>query len=196
MSKRGMGMIFSFLWVGLFGMSLLAAVLTGASGLTAAVLAGAQKGITVSIGMAGAVCLWAGLGEIMEQAGLQKKLGKALLPLLSRIFPSMKTDGILAGFLSANFCANLLGLGNAATPAGIQAVKRLKKGDTATDQMCRLVVLNTASIQLIPATVAGLRGALGAEAPMDILGAVWITSFASAGAGLLAAYFLGKLWKE
>lgn len=189
-------MFFSFIWVGMFALSLLTAAVTDANNLTAAVLQGAQKGITVCAGIAGAVCLWSGLGEIMEKAGLQRRLAKMLVPALARIFPDMKKDIRLAGHLSANFCANLLGLGNAATPAGIEAVKRLKAGDAATDQMCRLVVLNTASIQLIPATVAGLRASLGAKAPMDILGAVWITSFASAGAGLLAAFAMGKLWKD
>lgn len=189
-------MVFGFLWIFLLGISLLAAVFTGSQGLTAAVLTGAQKGITVSVGMAGALCLWSGLGEIMEKAGLQEKLSRLFMPLLEKVFPSVKEDPVLAGFLSANFCANLLGLGNAATPAGIQAVQRMKTGDTATDRMCRLVVLNTASIQLLPTTVAGLRGALGANAPMDILLPVWVTSLTAAGAGLLAAFFLGKLWRE
>lgn len=188
-------MFFSFIWVGMFALSLIAAATAGTSGLTAAVLRGAQKGVTVCTGITGAVCLWSGLGEIMEKAGLQHRLATFLAPALSRVFPDMKKDIRLAGHLSANFCANLLGLGNAATPAGIEAVKRLRKGDAATDQMCRLVVLNTASIQLIPATVAGLRASLGAKAPMDILAAVWITSFTSAGGGLLVAWVLGKLWK-
>ena len=93
----------------------------------------------------------------------------------------------------------LRGLGNAATPMGIQAVQRMKDPNCAhlaTDQMCRLIVLNTASIQLIPANVAAVRTALGCPTPFDILPAVWVTSVCSASAGLLAAFALGKLWRR
>ena len=91
-----------------------------------------------------------------------------------------------------------MGLGNAATPMGIQAAKGLRnpsQPDYATDSLCRLIVLNTASIQLIPANVAAVRLGLGCASPFDILPAVWITSFSSAGLGLLAAVLLGKVWK-
>lgn len=133
----------------------------------------------------------------MEKAGITAGLSRLLRPVLDRLFPSSRTDPVLANALSANICANILGLGNAATPMGIQAVKRMA-GPThttvATNQMCRLVVLNTASIQLIPATVAAIRSSLGCAAPLDILPAVWITSLSSAGMGLAAAWLLGKLW--
>ncbi len=89
--------------------------------------------------------------------------------------------------------ANLLGLGNAATPAGIRAARALGRGETATDSLCRLVVLNSASIQLIPATVCALRASLGAGSPFDILPAVWLSSLCSAGAGLLAEKLLRRL---
>ena len=96
------------------------------------------------------------------------------------------------GNLCGNFTANLLGLGNAATPMGIAAVEKMKQGDTATDEMCRLIVLNTASIQLLPTTVAAVRASLGAAQPFDILPAVWVTSLLSASAGVLAAWVMGK----
>ena len=102
----------------------------------------------------------------------------------------------MSGDLSSNICANILGLGNAATPMGIRAARALKKDDTATDELCRLVVLNTASIQLIPTTVAAIRSSLGCETPFDILLCVWVTSLCSAGIGLTAAWVLGKLWKN
>jgi spore maturation protein A len=132
----------------------------------------------------------------MEKTGLTAGLAKLLRPFLGRIFPGTQQDPQLAGYLSANICANFLGLGNAATPMGIQAVKRMKKAncDIATDEMCRLVVLNTASIQLIPATVAAVRASLGCATPFDILPAVWISSLCSAGIGVTAAWFLGRLW--
>ena len=164
--------------------------------LAASVLQGAQAGVTLSISLAGSVCLWTGIGKLMEQTGITGCLSRFLKPLLNRVFPSTKQDPALAGDLSANICANFLGLGNAATPMGISAARRMKQGDTATDELCRLIVLNTASIQLIPANVAAIRSSLGCSTPFDILPAVWITSFCSAALGLVTAWLLGKVWQH
>ena len=124
-------------------------------------------------------------------------LSRLFAPLLRRIFPSFQKDPVFANHLAANVCANFLGLGNAATPMGIQAAKRLHKADgIASDELCRLIVLNTASIQLIPANVAAIRSQLGCSSPFDILPAVWVTSIVSAGMGLLAARCFGRLWKK
>ena len=191
-------MVLSWMITGIFTVSLLFATLTGrASALTAAVMEGAQAGITLAISMAGAICLWSGVGALMQGNGMTACLSRLLRPLLKRVFPSTQHDHALAGDLSANICANFLGLGNAATPMGIQAARRLAgAGGQATDEMCRLIVLNTASIQLIPTNVAALRSSLGSPAPFDILPAVWITSLCSAGLGLCAAWGLGKLWRH
>lgn len=193
----GMDMVMSWIWTGLVLISILCGALSGSGGtLAAAALQGAQAGVTLSISMAGAICLWSGVGKLMEAVGITDALSKALKPLLNRLFPSTKADPALARDLSANICANFLGLGNAATPMGIQAAKRLKRGDDATDELCRLIVLNTASIQLIPTNVAAVRSGLGCETPFDILPAVWITSLCSAGLGVTAAWLLGKVWKR
>lgn len=193
-------MVMSWIFTGIMAISVIAALLLGrGSELAAAVPAGAQAGITLAVSMAGSICLWTGVGQLMEKAGFTAFLSRLLRPVLNRLFPSTKTDTALAGSLSANICANLLGLGNAATPMGIQAAQRLaakSKNSTATNELCRLIVLNTASIQLIPATVAAVRSALGCATPFDILPAVWVTSFCSAGAGLCAAWLLGRLWKK
>jgi spore maturation protein A len=179
---------------------LASAVITGrGSELSAAVQQGAQAGITLAISIGGSLCLWSGVGLLMERIGATTALAKLLSPALNRLFPSAKTDPILAGDLSANICANFLGLGNAATPMGIRAAKRLvdpARPELATDQLCRLIVLNTASIQLIPANVAAVRSNLGSTAPFDILPAVWITSICSVAMGLTAAWCFGKLWKN
>ena len=189
-------MVMSWIWTGMVLMSVLFAFLGGnGSALSAAVLTGAQSGITLAISMAGSLCLWTGVGKLMKRIGLTQSLSTLLRPLLHRIFPGTKTDPALAADLSANICANFLGLGNAATPMGISAARRMKRGDTATDELCRLIVLNTASIQLIPANVAAVRSGLGCATPFDILPAVWITSICSAGLGVAAAVFLGRLWK-
>ena len=193
-----MDMVMSWIWTGILLLSIVTALLLGnGNALAAAIPKGAQAGLELAFSLAGSICLWSGVGKLMEKAGLTNVLSRCFSPLMGRIFPSFKKDSILAGHLSSNVCANFLGLGNAATPMGIQAAKRLAKGqNTATDELCRLIVLNTASIQLIPATVAAIRSQMGSAVPFDILPAVWVTSLASAGMGLLAAWFFGRLWRK
>lgn len=193
-------MLIGWVWTAMVLISIIGAQVNDkVSELASSVSQGAQAGITLVISIAGSICLWTGVGKLMEKVGATKLLSRVLSPLLGRLFPSFKKDPLLAGNLSANVCANILGLGNAATPMGIQAAKRLalhSKNGVATDELCRLVVLNTASIQLIPTTVASVRSALGAASPFDILPAVWVTSVCSAGLGLLVASLGGKLWRH
>lgn len=192
-------MVLSWIWTLMMTASFLCALYTGqGSALSAAVMQGAQSGVTLALSMAGSLCLWSGVGRLMEAGGVTALLSRILRPFLHRLFPSTRHDPQLAAALSGNLCANILGLGNAATPMGIRAVRRMAdpaQPGAATDEMCRLVVLNTASIQLIPTTVAALRAGLGSGSPFDILPAVWITSLCSAGMGLTAAYFMGRLRK-
>ncbi len=191
-------MVMSWIWTGILVISVIFSLINGsASAVSSAIINGAQTGITLTLSMAGTICLWSGVAEVMQGAGLTGTLSRMLSPLTGRIFPGTKKDPLLAQDLCANICANFLGLGNAATPLGIRAVKRMKNPQNptmATNEMCRLIVLNTASIQLIPANVAAVRASLGCATPFDILPAVWITSLCSAGLGLTAAYFLGKVW--
>ncbi len=181
-------------------LSILSALYLGTgSALAAAMTEGAQSGITLAISLAGSLCLWSGIGKLMEYAGLTRALSRVIRPLLYKLFPSSRKDSTLAGQLSGNICANFLGLGNAATPMGIQAVKSMSRhtvSGTASDEMCRFIVLNTASIQLIPATVAAVRSAHGCASPFDILPAVWVTSLCSAGLGIAAAWYFGKVWSH
>ena len=191
-------MVMSYVWALLVGVSVVCAAVTGQMGaLSGAVMQGAQSGITLAVSIAGSLCLWAGIGRAMERLGIAAALARMLRPLLHRLFPSTGQDAELAGALSANICANLLGLGNAATPPGIEAARRLaaRSPGAASDELCRLIVLNTASIQLIPANVAAVRSSLGCAAPFDILPAVWIASALSAGLGVTAAWALGRIWK-
>lgn len=193
-------MVMSYIFTGILALSVLSAALLGnGSALAAAVPAGAQAGITLAISIAGSLCLWTGAGKLMEHIGLTGVLGRLLSPLLGRLFPATRKDPLLRSSLSANICANFLGLGNAATPMGILSAKRMVRPDNpgiATDELCRLIVLNTASIQLIPANVAAVRVSLGCATPFDILPAVWITSLCSAGLGLAAAWLMGKAGKH
>jgi len=193
-------MIMSWVWAIALLLSIGASIYNGTGGeLSSAVLQGAQAGVQLAFSMAGAICLWSGVACVMTKVGLTGKLSAVLRPLLHRLFPSTRTDTALSGALSSNICANILGLGNAATPMGIQAAKRLvdpRDPHRATDELCRLIVLNTASIQLIPSNVAAVRASLGAAAPFDILPAVWVTSLCSAALGVTTAWVMGKLWKH
>ena len=182
------------------GMILIAAIYGLAAGNAAAVGAAAAEGaaaaVTLGARMLGAVMFWSGVMEVMARAGFTAALSKRLRPLLYRLFPSSRTDPALAEALSLNVSANLLGLGNAATPAGVTAAVRLwhhGTGDRASDELCRLAVMNTASIQLLPTTVAALRSSLGAADAFDILPAVWVTSLISVTAGLLAERGFSRL---
>ena len=193
-------MVMSWIFTGIVLLSVIFAAVSGrGSELAASVPQGAQAGVTLAISMAGSICLWSGVGKLMEATGVTGILSKLLAPLLNRLFPGTKKVPALSGDLSANLCANFLGLGNAATPMGIRATRRMidpHHPGLATDEMCRLIVLNTASIQLIPANVAAVRVGLGCQTPFDILPAVWITSLCSAGMGLIAAWLLGKVWRR
>lgn len=189
-------MVMSRIWTGMLAVSLLCAAYNRCPALLAASIPqGAQAGITLGISIAGSLCLWSGVGKLLDAAGITTRLAALLQPVLHKLFPSTAVNPSLSRSISSNICANFLGLGNAATPMGIQAAKQLRKEDIATDELCRLVVLNTASIQLIPANVAAVRSSLGCSAPFDILPAVWLTSICSAGLGIAAACLLGKVWK-
>lgn len=192
-------MIMSWIFTFIVGIAILFAFLEGnGSALAAAVPQGAQAGITLAISISGTICLWSGISKVMERNGITAFLRKLISPVLYRLFPQAAKDPGLADKLSENICANLLGLGNAATPPGVAAAKQLAAAGpecSASDALCRFIVLNTASIQLIPATVAALRVSFGCDTPFDILPAVWITSISSAGAGLAAAWLMGRIWK-
>ena len=188
----------AYIWLGMLSISAFCAVLSGKIGvLTPAAMEGAQAGITLCISLAGAMCLWSGVGKLMERAGLSQALGRLLRPIFRRLFPEASRDSVALGYLSANVSANLLGLGNAATPMGILAVKRMQQlsaSTVASDEMCLLIVMNTASIQLLPTTVASVRASLGAASAFDILPAVWLCSICSVSMGILAAKLLRKCY--
>ena len=188
-------MAMAWIWTGMVVLSLLFGLATGRlDAVAAAALEGAGSAVELSIAMAGTLCLWSGVMEILNVCGLSAGLARAFRPLLRRLLPRASRDPETLAAVSANVSANLLGLGNAATPLGIQAARRMAQGcdGIASDELCLLVVLNTASIQLLPATIASLRAAAGSQTPFDILPAVWLSSAASVAAGLAAARLLSR----
>ena len=164
--------------------------------MAAAAMEGAAAAVELCLSMAGVLCLWMGVMEVMRRSGLSEGLSRLLRPLLKQLYPDFARDREVMDSISANVSANLLGLGNAATPLGIQAARRMSRRTpgVASDSLCMLVVCNTASIQLIPTTVASVRAAAGCAAPFDILPAVWLASALSVTVGILAAKMMGRLW--
>lgn len=190
-------MAMTVFWVAMVVISLVCGLATGnLSQVSQAAAEGAQSAVTLCISMAGMLCLWNGVLEVMNRSGLTQKLRVLLLPVLQRLYPDFRGDGVVLDAVSANVCANLLGLGNAATPFGIRAAKGMAERyrGRAGDGLCLLVVCNTASIQLLPTTVAAIRSAAGCASPFDILPAVWLSSALALGAGLAAAKLLGRVW--
>ncbi len=194
-------MAMTWVWSGMVILSLLFGICTGnLDAVAGAAMEGAGSAIELSLSMAGVLCLWSGVMEVMNACGLSDQLARAFRPLLRRLLPQASRDRETLSAVSANVSANLLGLGNAATPLGIRAARRMAEGcdGVASDELCTLVVLNTASIQLIPATVATVRAAAGCQTPFDILPAVWLSSILSVSAGLLAAHALSAVgrWRR
>lgn len=192
-------MAMSYFLTAFFALALVFGGISGQWGaVSAAAMEGARAAVELCISMAGAICLWSGVMTLMDRCGLSQKLARLLRPVLRHILPRTSRDGKTMAALSANVSANLLGLGNAATPLGIRAATRMAEGcgGVASDELCRLVVLNTASIQLLPTTVAAVRSAQGCAAPFDILPAVWLSSALSVTAGLLAARGLQAVWRR
>ena len=192
-------MLLSFVWIIMVILSIFCSILTGRTAQTgSAALIGAQNGVTLALSLCGSLCLWSGFAKLTEKSGLARRFSALLRPLLSRLFPEASRDPSALQDLCGNLTANFLGLGNAATPMGISAVRRmhaLSGKPDASDEMCRLIVLNTASIQLIPSTVGAVRASLGSARPFDILPAVWLTSACSVTAGLLAARLFSRWWR-
>ena len=200
MGREGAGrMTMAWIWTGMAVLSILCGLATGRGDLVAAAaVEGAQAAVELCVSIAGMLCLWTGVMEIMRRSGLAEGLSRLLRPVLSALFPQVSGDRGVMDSISANVSANLLGLGNAATPLGIEAVRRMerKSPGTASDAMCMLVVCNTASIQLIPTTVASVRAAAGSSAPFDILPAVWLASALSVGVGIAACKLFARIWRD
>lgn len=165
-----------------------------------AVFSAAQEAVELTLKMLGMFCFWDGIMEIAQRGGVTDCIQKMLSPLLNLLFPNHKNDASVKSAIAMNMTANILGLGNAATPLGLEAMRRLKVHaqckDAATNDMIRFVVLNTASIRLIPTTVAMLRFEAGSLAPMEILPVSAIVSLLSCSVGLLICRAAERFWHE
>lgn len=173
------------------------AVVTGRGAeLAQGVIDGAADSVQLLTTMAGMMLLWSGIMEIAERGGFTRLLSGLLSPLLRRLFKRLPKDSAAMSYISMNVSANLLGLGNAATPFGLSAMKELKKlsphSNKASDDMVTFVVMNTASLQIMPTMVGTLRQMYGSSQPFSILPCVWISSVCALAIGLTIAKLFNK----
>lgn len=187
----------NYIWSGMIIVSFVVAISTGRlEMITAAAMDGAVSAVEMCIGLLGGMCLWTGIAKISEKSGLTMVFARVLKPITKIIFPKLKNGSAALNAIVANMVANLLGMGNAATPLGIAAMKELHKEnrikDVASDEMCMFVVINTASIQLIPSTIIALRQIFGAQKPTEIIVPVWMCSICAVVIGVVAAKIFQK----
>lgn len=170
------------------------------SALGGAVLDGATDAVTLTLSLCGVICLWCGVMNVLKKAGIVKLLAGLLSPVLRLFFPDASKYGEGKEEISACICANMLGIGNAATPLALSAMKKLKESHIkrggnpleASRDMITLAVHNTAAANLLPTTILALRRAAGTSEPFAVVLPIWITSFASALFALILCRTLGS----
>lgn len=187
----------NYIWCGMIIISIVIAVCTGTVSETInGTFEGAKSAVFTILSFAGVMCFWTGLLKVAEKSGLSEKVERLLKPLINRLFPNAGEEP--KKYIAMNMTANLLGMGNAATPMGIKAMQSLdsenSRPDYASDNMCMLVVLNTTSLQLIPTTIISLRVAAGSENPFSVVLPIWISSLCAVITAVLCAklYFRRK----
>ena len=182
-------------------LSFVAAVATGrVAEVSQAVISGAEDAVQLLLRLVSMLCLWGGIMEIGDKAGLTALFSKIMYPIVSLIFPRLRKEKYVLEAISMNITANVLGLGNAATPLGLEAMRRLQSVngnmDIASDEMIVFVVMNTAAMHIIPTTVATMRGQYGSVDPMEIMPAAFLTSFCALATAMIVAKVGNRLAKR
>lgn len=189
----------SYIWPLMIAFSFFCAIATGNMGaLSSAVISGGTDAVSLAVKLLGMICLWNGLIKIAEKSGLTKSLCKLLNPVLKLLFPTLKDEEARQN-IAMNMTANILGLDNAATPLGLNAMERLQKLNknplVADDNMVRFVVINTASLHIVSSTVALLRQQHGSTSPAEIILPSICTSVAALCCGLIMTNILKRVFK-
>ncbi len=191
----------NYIWFGLLFIGFVVGIMNGRiDEVTKAAIDSSKSAITLSIELLGVMCLWTGLMGIAEKSGLVRKIAKAVKPMMRFLFPEVPKNHPAMGAMVMNLVANFFGLGNAATPFGLKAMGELQKlnpdKDTATNSMSMFLVLNTAAIQLVPATVIAIRSAEKSVNPTEIMGTIWVASICATITGVVGAKILAKGWRR
>ncbi|ADL12981.1 nucleoside recognition domain-containing protein [Acetohalobium arabaticum] len=187
------------IWFGLIILGVITGMMTGnLDQVSKAVLQTTEEGVMMLIKLVGPMSLWLGIMKLAEESNFVDLLAKIIRPITQRLFPKLPANHPALGAIMLNISANMLGLGNSATPLGIKAMQRLQdlnnKPDTATDTMCTFLVVNTSSVTLIPATIISLRTAAGSSAPLEIVGTTIFATTCSTIVGIIADRILRRIW--
>ena len=190
----------NFIWAGLLIIGFVVGGLTGnIEAVTNAAIENAKTGVELALGLIGVMSLWLGIMKIAEDSGLVEKLAMGLKPITTRLFPDVPADHPAMGAMVMNMAANILGLGNAATPLGLKAMQELQTlnedKDTATNAMVMFLAINTSSVTLIPASTIAILAAAGAKTPTEIIGPTIIATTVSTIVAIIAAKMLSKMPK-
>ncbi len=182
----------NYVWAGMIILAYVFALVGGKTeAVTQSALDGAKGAVDMVLSLLGMMCFWTGLLEIAKRSGLTERLARIASPLMRMLFPKLKKEKEAQSAIIMNMIANFLGLSNAATPLGIKAMEELdrinRKNQIASSEMCMFVVINTASITLMPTTLIALRSAAGSTEPFSVIVPVWICSVLSVTAGVIAA---------
>ena len=168
--------------------------------LNSSIFKSTEEAINLTLSLLGTICLWNGVMQIASSTSIIDKLVKSLNPIIKVLFPEIKNNEKIKKEISMNMIANILGLGNAATPLGLKAMKSMQKENknksVLSDSMMVFIVINTASIQIIPTTVIAIRNSLGSNNPTSIVFPVWIATICAAVAAVLATRLIIKLTKK
>lgn len=191
----------NIIWVVLLVSGIIIGVFTGnIQAVTDAIMSYADTGVELALGLIGMMSLWLGIMKIAEKSGLILLIGKALRPVMKFLFPEVPEDHPAIGSMVMNISANILGLGNAATPLGIKAMKELQElnddKETASNSMCMFLAINTSSVTLIASSVIAYRLSAGSKNPTEIIGPTIIATLASTIAAVIAAKTFEKLAKK
>lgn len=187
----------NYIWVGLVVIATAAGVATDKiADVQQAIFDFAATAVDIVFGLIGIMVFWMGLMAVAEKSGITEKIGLALKPLMTKLFPDVPADHPAMSSMVMNIAANILGLGNAATPFGLKAMKDLqtlnKTKDIATDAMVMFLAINTTSVTLIPTTVLALRSSANSVNPTEVLGPIIIATIISTATGIIATMILGK----
>src|SRR5699024_6115573 len=188
------------IWAALLIIGFVVGAVTGnIEAVTEAAIENAKTGVELAMGLIGVMALWLGIMKIAEDSGLVEKIAKGLRPITVRLFPDVPEDHPAMGAMVMNIAANILGLGNAATPLGLKAMQELQElneqKDTATDAMVMFLAINTSSVTLIPASTIAILTAAGATNPTNIIGPTIVATVVSTVVAIVATKMLGKLPK-
>lgn len=189
----------NYIWFGLMAIALVVAAFNGtAEAVSKAAIESAKTGVEISLGLVGVMTLWLGVMRVAEAGGLVQILGRALRPVLRWLFPEVPADHPAAGSIVLSIAANMLGLNNAATPFGIKAMEELQtlnpEKDTATNAQVMFMALNTAGVQLVPATMIGVLAAAGSKSPTAIISTSILATFIGTIAALIATKVLQRFF--